>query len=69
MSADVAVIEVYAVLVFVSIKYETIRVDLSSLRINKRDVFLGTILRYLVESYKVVLFVWKEKRFVSILAF
>lgn len=55
MSFDVAVIEVYAVLIFVSIKYETIWVDLSSLRINKRDVFLGTILRYLVASYKVVL--------------
>lgn len=56
MSFDVAVIEIHAVLVFVSIKYETIRVDLSSLRINKRYVLLGTILRYLVAFYKVFTF-------------
>lgn len=56
MSSDVAVIEVHAVLVLVSIKYETIRVGLSSLRINKRDVLLGTILRYLVAFYKVITF-------------
>lgn len=56
MSFDIAVIEIYAVLVLVSIKYETIRVDLSSLRINKRDVFFGTILRYLVAFYNVFTF-------------